>query len=241
MCKVLVEMGAVIEVKNDNEMTPPEFAARYGDGNAKDVFNCIMWLNQDRTKNNKDERTKMTKEKTLVRETSILRHAIQNRNWAANTFVAEELIKSGRCKISETDKEGNTSLHLAAMSDKEEEHKILDLFLENEKINDEDLIKCLETKNKEERTPFHIACGVGNHESVKQLINKGKQLDVDVGEILNSRDVNKLLPIYTAIDSDNEKLLDVLMSHDIDLQITDNDVNRAARWPNPLACSMKNN
>ena len=64
VCKVLVEMGAIIEVKNDNEMTPPEFAARYGDGNAKDVFNCIMWLNQDRTKNNKDERTKMTKEKT---------------------------------------------------------------------------------------------------------------------------------------------------------------------------------
>ena len=214
ICKILEQRGAEIGVKNENKMTPLEFAARYGDGHAEvDVFNCIKWL----------------MEKTNATETKILHHAIQNRNWAANTFVARELIGTGKCKISETDKDENTSLHLAAKFDKDEDHRILDLFLEKGNINDEDLIKCLEAENKKGRTPYHIACSVRNHESVEQLINKGKELGVDVGKILNSRDVDQRLPIYTAIDSDNFKLLDLLMSCDIGLHITNNDVIRAAR------------
>ena len=213
ICKILKLRGADIHVKNENKMTPVEFAARYGDGHAEDVFNCILWL----------------MEKTRVTETNILHHAIQNRFWAANTFVARELIGSGNCSISETDKDGNTSLHLAANFDKDEDHRILDLFLENDNINDADLIKSLTTQNKKGRTPYHIACSVHNHESVDQLINKGKELGVDVGEILNSQDGDQRLPIHTAIDSDNFELLDILMSHDIGLHITDSDVSRAAR------------
>ena len=219
ICKLLEYNGITIDVKNYDRMTPLEFAARYGDGKSKDVFSCIKWLME-----------KNKKEKTRVTETSrILQHAIQNRNWAEDTYVARELIKSGKCRISEYDDNGNTSLHLAVKSPNEEEHKILDLFLENENVNDEDLAKCLKRVNKKGRTPYHIACSVRNHESVEQLINKGKELGVDVVKILNSRDFDQRLPIYTAIDSDNFKLLDLLMSCDIGLHITDNDVIRAAR------------
>ena len=219
ICKLLENNGIAIDIKNYDRMTPLEFAARYGDGKSKDVFSCIKWLME-----------KNKKEKTRVTETScILQHAIQNRNWAEDTYVARELIKSGKCRISEYDDNGNTSLHLALKSPNEEEHKILDLFLENENVNDEDLAKCLERENKKGRTPYHIACSVGNHEVVQLLINKGKDLDVNVGGILNSRDVDGHLPIYAAIDTDNIKLLDVLMSHNFDLHMTKNDISRAAR------------
>ena len=212
MCQNLKKRGADIHAINKNSMTPLEFSARHGDGKPEDVFKCIEWMMHEVTKG-----------------TSILHHAIKNKNWGTETDVAKELIKSGKCNISEKDKDGNTSLHLAAMFDKEKEHKILDLFLEDENITDDDLIKCLTAKNKKQSTPFHIACNVGNPESVQQLIEKGRELDVNVSEILNSRDANKRLPIHTAIDSNNIELLKVLTSNDIDLQMTENDVYRATR------------
>ena len=213
-CKILKTGGADMKAQNKNKMTPLQFAARFGDGKPRDVFKCIeMMMKEERKKN----------------MTGILHHAIQNGNWGTETHVAKELIKSGRCKISEKDQYGNTSLHLAAMSDRDNDHKILDLFLDDENIcTKDDLIECLKERNNKGRTPYHIACYVGNHESVEQLIQKGTELDVDVSDILNSRDNSERLPIYIAIDSNNVKLLEVLVSKDIDLaEVTANDLDRA--------------
>ena len=213
-CRALKFMGAEIKVENNNGMTPLEFAARQGDGKPDQVFKCIAWL---------------LKEEKLEDWTLTLWHAIKNKNWGAETYAANQLIKSGKCKIQDTDQDGNTSLHLAAMFDKEKEDKILELFLEHENIKDGDLIECLKATNSKKSTPFHIACNVGNHESVEQLIKKARKLDVDVSGLLNSRDANKRLPIYAAVDTNNIELLKVLTSRDIDLEMTENDVNRAAR------------
>ena len=208
-CKILKKQEVDMKAKNKNEMTPLEFAARCGDGQPEEVFKCIEWI---MIEENKEDMT------------PILHHAIQNGNWSANTHVAEELIKTGKCKISKPDKKyQNTCLHLAAMYDIDKEHTILDLFLEDENITEVDLLECLQKRNHKGRTPFHIACYVGNHVSVKQLIKKGKDLEVDVSAILNSRDHSGRLPIYTAIDSNNIELLKVLMP---EVEMTDNDINR---------------
>ena len=52
---------------------------------------------------------------------SVLHHAIQNTNWAENTFVVKKLLDlkiagtdKHYFKITDVDKQGNTSLHLAA-------------------------------------------------------------------------------------------------------------------------------
>ena len=70
----------------------------------------------------------------------------------------------------------------------------------------------------------------GNYESLALLIKKGMEMDIEVSEILNSRDATQRLPIYTAIDTNNIKLLEVLTSEGIGLQMTKNDVKRAARY-----------
>ena len=61
-------------------------------------------------------------------------------------------------------------------------------------------------------TPLHVACAVGNPDSVEQLLEIAeKQKSIDVSEIINSPDSNRSLPLSLAITSKNLKMVEILM------------------------------
>ena len=95
---------------------------------------------------------------------SILHHAIQNTNWEEDPVVVQELIKTGEFKVTDADKQGNTCLHLAAQFDRQDDHVLLETFLyrSQDYISQEDLERCIATKNDVGMTPLHLACRFGN-------------------------------------------------------------------------------
>ena len=148
---------------------------------------------------------------------SILHHAIQNTNWEEDPVVVWELIKTRKFKISDLDKQGNTSLHLAAQFDRQDDHTLLENFLPPYKekdingqdyIDKKDLEKCIRTENKVGMTPLHVACAVGNPDSVEQLLDIAEEPK----SIINSPDSNRSLPLSLAITSKNLKMVEILMS-----------------------------
>ena len=174
--KFLVDQGAELNALGQNKMTPVQFAARYGDVNrGREVWTCMEWLVEETKRNGEifvDARD----------DFSILHHAIQNTNWEEDPIVVWELIKTRRFNISAPDKQGNTSLHLAAQFDRQADHTLLEKFLppyeEKDRlgldyIDPEDLEKCIAAENKVGMTPLHVACAVGNPDSVKQLLAIG--------------------------------------------------------------------
>ena len=154
---------------------------------------------------------------------SILHHAIQNTNWEEDPVVVRELIKSRKFNILDPDKQGNTSLHLAAQFDKQEDHTLLEEFLppyeekddkDQDYIDQKDLEKCLVAKNKVGMTPLHLACAVGNPDSVEQLLEIAEELDnVSTSSIIDVPDSNGSLPISLAVTSKNLKMVDILMKN----------------------------
>merc|ERR1711962_1478816 len=100
---------------------------------------------------------------------TILHHAIQNTNWVTNPDVVEKLIFTGNFPITESDNQGNTCLHLAAQLDKRKDDKILDAFFANENIPVRDISACIKRTNDRGMTPLHIACQVGNQDSLREL------------------------------------------------------------------------
>ena len=259
-CEFLVQEGADINALGQNNMTPLQFAARYGDGDkegdesrAEEVWTCMEWImeankkssTQGRAKEgNEDEKTVQAQTQKRAREENeylvdsrddftILHHAIQNTNWEENPVVVQELIKR-KFKITDTDKQGNTCLHLAAQFDKQEDHSLLEAFLPSDDkeideasrpsddrskvfqsqkyINKKDLEKCITAENKVGMTPLHVACAVGNPDSVEQLLKVADNAEtIDVGNIINSPDSNGSLPLSLAITSKNLKMVDILM------------------------------
>ena len=219
-CKFLVEQGADIKALGQNKMSPLQFAARYGDENkGKEVWKCIEWIMEEEDKSNSQ------KEKEIFfdgrDDFSILHHAIQNTNWEEDPVVVWELIKTRKFKISDPDKQGNTSLHLAAQFDRQADHTLLERFLPPYKekdrigqdfINKEDLEKCITAENKVGMTPLHVACAVGNPDSVEQLLKVANNAEsINVSNIINSPDSNKSLPLSLAITSKNLKMVDILI------------------------------
>ena len=225
ICQSLYRSGADLNAKGQNKMKALQFAARYGDENrAKEVWVCMKWIMDELQKKPKDNRGSVKygdkEEKYDVCERdkydfSLLHHAIQNTNWEETPTVAEELLKLGEFKVTDIDKQGNTSLHLAAEFDKQERHKILDIFLGNKNISKEDLKKCIETRNKQGKTPLHIACGVGNPESVKQLLEATKDLEIKVPSIIDSPDNDGQHPLHLAIESGNLEMMKILMEEGV--------------------------
>ena len=129
-------------------------------------------------------------------------------------------MQSQKFKVTDVDRQGNTSLHLAAEFDKQENHTILDVFLEEDqnhsfKIDEKDLKACIETRNKQGKTPLHIACGVGNPDSVRQLLDVTKKLGIHVPSLINSPDDDGQHPLRLAIESGNLDLKNILMNEGV--------------------------
>ena len=119
---------------------------------------------------------------------NILHHAIQNPNWAKNTFVVEKLISTRSFPITETDNQGNTCLHLAAQFDKE----IFDAFFSNEQLIPlKDISACIQKRNDRGMTPVHIACAVGNQDTLEELLSVCQKNSLPVDKIINDQDKSK--------------------------------------------------
>ena len=248
ICQFLYNNGrADVNARGQYEMNPLQFAARYGDEKRPDnVWACMNWIidiynknqttNKNSVRNSGQRRLRTKKEKETIQfdihekdkyDFTILHHAIQNTNWEENPFVVEKLLESKEFKITEADKQGNTSLHLAAQFDKQEGHRILDIFLDNENIPEEDLKSCIKHNNLLGKTPLHVSCGVGNPDSVDQLLMKGKELEIDVKNIINSPDKDGYHPLNLAIESGNLRMMDTLIKEGV--PVTEDAFNTAAR------------
>ena len=256
-CKFLVGEGADISALGQNKMRPLQFAARYGDGakegdesRAKNVWKCMKWIMEEEDKLKSDGNGQKEKEIFVDGRDnfSILHHAIQNTNWEEDPVVVQELIMSRKFKITKSDKQGNTCLHLAAQFDRQDDHTLLEAFLpskasddkdkasddmeksseDKEKASDdkekdyhsqnyipqEDLEKCVAQRNNVGMTPLHLACAVGNPDSVKQLLAFAQDADsISVSEIINDPDSNGSLPISLAITSKNLEMVEVLLKN----------------------------
>ena len=63
-------------------------------------------------------------------------------------------------------------------------------------------------------TPLHLACAVGNEDSVEQLLGVARDAkSISVSEIINNRDSNGSLPISLAITSKNLKMVEILLEN----------------------------
>ena len=233
ICKWLHLIGADINARGQNKMKALQFAARYGDElRVEEVWTCIQWIMEEYDKQGGQKRLrKDDKEANYdVREKdkydfTILHHAIQNTNWEECPVVVKNLIKSKRFNITEKDKQGNTSLHLAAQFDKQLNHKVFDIFFDNEDIAPDDLQMCIKTPNLQGMTPLHIACSIGNHDSVEQLLNESK--DEEDIKVQMEPDVNGSVPLNLAIESKNKKMLDILIEKGIG--VSEDSILTAAR------------
>ena len=144
---------------------------------------------------------------------NILHHAIQNTNWAKNPMVVQRLIETGKFPITDTDHQGNTCLHLAAQFDKQGDDKIFDTIVESkQEVVVSEITKCIKKKNDRGMTPIHIACAVGNEETLKDLIKVSRENKIDVAKIINSHDKNGLYPLCHAITNKNLKMVKMLLS-----------------------------
>ena len=234
LCKLLYASGADLNKRGQNKMKPLQFAARYGDEKRpEDIWKCIEWIMMEYERNERGQqkiggwvqRKNESESFNDVRERdkydfTILHHAIQNTNWEETPTVARKLLESKEFKVTEVDKQGNTSLHLAAEFDKQETHTILDVFLEEDqnqifKIGEKDLRACIEKRNNQGKTPLHIACGVGNPDSVGQLLEATKKLGVHIPSVIDSPDNDGQHPLHLAIESGNLEMMKILMNEGV--------------------------
>ena len=234
ICKRLMKDGADTNATGQNGMKVLPFAARYGDEKkAKEVWECMVLIAisnktvQDIKRKRPNARKSQLREmgKTLDEETqsqfaaqerdkynfNILHHAIQNTNWAKNTFVVEKLISIGSFTITETDNQGNTCLHLAAQFDKQKDDKIFDAFFRNERIPLDDISICIQRKNDRGMTPVHIACTVGNQDSLQELLAVCQKNSLPLAEIVNEQDKNGISPLCHAITNKNLQMVEILL------------------------------
>ena len=240
ICKILMKEGADTNATGQNGMKVLPFAARYGEEkNVEEVWKCMVWVASESKKSAHAQDTKRKKpstKKSLVEmmgelgmtvdeETksdfaaqerdkynfNILHHAIQNPNWAKNTFVVERLISTRSFPITETDNQGNTCLHLAAQFDKHRDDKIFDAFFNNENIPPNDISACIQKRNNRGMTPVHIACAVGNEDSLKALLDVCQKNSLPVDKIINDPDKNELLPLCYAITNKNLQMVETLL------------------------------
>ena len=225
---------------------------------AEDVWKCMEWIVNEPRKNEPDlkfhrksMKGKQSKSieggfkmlpKTSERKSevlfdaqdrdkynfNILHHAIQNTNWAKNPMVVQRLIETGKFPITDTDHQGNTCLHLAAQFDKQGDDKIFDAFFESEQRVDAEITKCIKKRNDRGMTPIHIACAVGNEETLRDLIKVCKENIIDVKSIINSHDKNGVYPICNAITNKNLEMVNMLLSEGSN--VVQDTMLRAARY-----------
>ena len=237
ICKRLLKEGADTNATGQNGMKVLPFAARYGDEKReKEVWECMVLIASESKKSPPEDQKKRKKAsaikslvnmigETVDEETqshfsaperdkynfNILHHAIQNTNWAKNTFVVEKLISTRSFPITERDNQGNTCLHLAAQFDKHSDDKIFDAFLNNQRISWEDISACIQKRNDRGMTPVHIACAVGNEDSLKAMLDVCQKNSLSVDKIINDQDKNELLPLCYAITNRNLQMVEMLL------------------------------
>ena len=188
--KLLKSNGASLNAKNNNNMTPIQFAARYGDRSKQDgesgVWKCMKLVidtNKEMATNPRSPKkssrmslmgsTKSKREKDDNYDWkekdrygfNLLHLAIQNINWADETIVVNKLLGTGAFEVTDTDDRGNNCLHLAAQLEGEDENRALCAFLKMK-----DLKNCLQAENIEGETPLACATKAGNVDSVKRLL-----------------------------------------------------------------------
>ena len=247
VCKLLHSKGADITARGQNKMKPLQFAARYGDEkNPEEVWSCIEWIiqeyeNMKRLAGWKEKEENYDPKEKDKYDFTILHHAIQNTNWEENPFVVEKLLgvrkpesnvnpkQKKLFKVIDMDKQGNTGLHLAAQFDKMKTHTILDIFFDNPDVTEGELAYCINQENSSGMTPLHIACSIGNHDSVKQIIEESAKIGniIKVKQIINKKDHNGCLPINLAVASGNLDMMEVLMEKGA--SVTEDTMATAAR------------
>ena len=257
ICQILVDRGADLNATGENGMKILPFAARYGDEKrVEEVWKCMKWIvtetkKLDLKKQRKSRRKKQPKSNEEEMEMqvqnpetkgelffdakdkdkynfNILHHAIQNTNWAKNPMVVQRLIETGKFPITDTDHQGNTCLHLAAQFDKQGDDKIFDAFFESEQRVDAEITKCIKKRNDRGMTPIHIACAVGNEETLRDLIKMSKENSIDVKSIVNSHDKNGVYPICNAINTKNHEMVNMLLREGSN--VVQDTMLRAARY-----------
>ena len=134
-------------------------------------------------------------------------------------------------RITERDNQGNTCLHLAAQLDKLSDDKIFDVFF-NSSIDQEDISKCIEARNTLGMTPFHIACNVGNQDSLNELLDACRTSKIKVTKILNSSDKSGFSPLCHAIKCKNLEMVNTLLKEGA--QATKDTMITAARFNSSL-------
>ena len=77
-------------------------------------------------------------------------------------------------------------------------------------------------------TPIHIACAVGNEETLRDLIKVCKENIIDVKSIINSHDKNGVYPICNAITNKNLEMVNMLLSEGSN--VVQDTMLRAARY-----------
>ena len=236
ICKILASSGADLKATGQNGMKVLPFAARYGDEKRTgEVWECMSWIATEmKLKKNKqtsvsdstDKRTSNTTKQSFPMKRngeglfdaqerdaykfSLLHHAIQNTNWVKSPVVVEKLMSTKDFRITDTDNQGNTCLHLAAQLDKLSDDKIFDVFFNDSSIEKE-ISECIEAKNNLGMTPFHIACNVGNQDSLNELLEACRNCKINITKILNSLDKNGLSPLSHAIKCKNLEMVTTLL------------------------------
>ena len=127
---VLGDKGANLQAKNQNDLTVAQFAARYGE-DEQDVWKCIKKIIE------REKRTIMNplgKGIDLGEQGNygynILHHAIQNDHWRdekhvqnkqseesafKGSYIIQELIDLKEIKVGDSDKQENSTIHLALL------------------------------------------------------------------------------------------------------------------------------
>ena len=239
ICETLIQDGADPGAKGQGGMKVLPFAARYGDKEkAEEVWRCMVLIAKETKKKaqetsnpsvRKGKVKKMGKSQDLLDEAesmsqfaaqdrdkynfNILHHAIQNTNWAKNPVVVKNLLATGNFRIADADKQGNTCLHLAAQFDKQDDDKIFDVFFDNENILTEEISRCIEKRNDLQMTPIHIACAVGNQDSLKALLAVCEKNNIKVQKIINDVDKNGFLPLCYAVTNKNLEMVKTLLEN----------------------------
>ena len=233
VCKRLVKRGADLNAEGQDGMKILPFAARYGvEERADDVWKCIEWLSDPKEvkkegpekrhegmteKENRGINSVKRKLEAAERDKynfTILHHAIQNTNWTKRPVIVQNLLKSKHFSITDTDHQGNTSLHLAAQFDKEDNDKIFDVFFKIEGLQRSQISRCVKAKNNFDMTPLHIACSVGNKDSLCDLLKFCDNYSIKVDEILRAPDENGMTPLCLAINSKNRELVKTLIKRE---------------------------